>query len=141
MPLAVRRAGVTGVGQKVAECSFPRDQPPATGGSQRHAVVSRADCVPSGEERRSRRRALRFRGVVGKPETLRGKRIDTTRPGPTERSTAVTTQLTEAEVVDMKKQDIGTTTHHASLRARRQHHDRSWRSRKAKQSGPADTVA
>jgi hypothetical protein len=77
-------------------------------------MSSRAHGVASRQQRRARRRALRLRAIVGQPKPLARERIDPLGGHAAERPAAVAAQLAEAEVVDVKEQDVRPNSHAAS---------------------------
>jgi hypothetical protein len=110
VPFAETGCGVADLGEDVAHRAFPGDEA-AVVSAQRDGVVAGADGVSAGHQRRSRRRALRFDDVVRKFQALLGEPVDAFGVGAAQDAAAEAPELTQAEIVDVEKDDVGSVGH------------------------------
>ena len=106
VPLAIDGGGVAGPRQDVAHGLLPGHQT-ARQPRQLHGAVARADGVAAGQQRRPGRRALGFGREIEQLQPLPGEAVQPRCFCAAQDASAVTAQLTHAEIVDVDIENVG----------------------------------
>ena len=111
VPFAEGAGRVASFGEQIAERDLPRRESVVTLARQRHAAVAGANRQATRQDRRTRRRALRFDVVVPEAQSLRRKPIDARRGS----KAAIAAYVSPADVVAKNENDVGLALGHVSF--------------------------